>query len=331
MCIPLSVGPNYTAPFRGSVALDMAEEKKFAARRGQHLGPPRQQSLSHSAQSAQDDDNKSLQALFNAYRKDKARNPSRKGDEEGVALVDDEEAVPLAKLRDFTNKKKKKKQKHKVGTKTKRDGVRPCSQCIHAAIGRCGRCYVDLRAMVRPPVLHVARRTATSFELMLKNDLGLEVRLCSRCIGDCSSTYEQLGKEQWEKALGTAAHYTKCDPSRHPKVGELSAFKRRHLSALRKDKAAYSQSSRRGFARQQKTLGEMTPNKNEKSKMNLAHGRPLSSTPRPQKAARSGTKSDSTGGPPGPHRKQKSDKASLDGDGMVEHHDKETPRDEPQL
>ena len=220
-----------------------------------------------------------------------------------VVIRDEAEKNPLAELRDFiTNQNKKSKKKH--GTKTKRDGVRPCPKCMHKAIEQCALCCASLRATFRPPALCSARTMIGGLEIILTNDLGHKVKLCESCTKSCARSYQQLGNKQWDKALGTAEHCATCEPGRHPKIEDMKDFKRNHFATLRKDKEGYSQTSRQGFASQQKILGKLASEKSERSRTNLSRGRTQPSTSGPGKTSGAGIKKADEQVPPGPPRKQ---------------------------
>ena len=109
--------------------------------------------------------------------------------EASVVIHDDAETVPLADLREFLakNPSGKKKRKKKPGTRTKRDGARPCTKCMHKAIAQCSACWPSLLANFKLPTFSSAQSTANGFEIILRNDTGRVVKLCENCTKEYTS------------------------------------------------------------------------------------------------------------------------------------------------
>ena len=243
---------------------------KFAARDGKHSLPSPQQPQARPVKKAKDDSKLALKDLSKSLRQNKMQ------EEQGQDVTDDDaEDVPLAELSEFLSvaNSKKKKGKKKRGTRTRRDGLRPCANCMRKAIARCSACFPQLRAIRRLPSFSGARSTEDSLEITLRNDTGREAKLCERCAKACVRSYEELGGKQWGKAMGTAEHCAICEPSRHPKLEDVKDFRMQHLTSLRKNKEKYAQTSRKGFVSQQRALARTTSKKSAKSVANLSQGR----------------------------------------------------------
>ena len=142
----------------------------------------------------------------------------------------------------------KKKQK----SKTPRTGQRPCTECMQVAVRVCADCSVS----TDPLQIRSAKRNGDGFQLTLVGRNSQDVLLCVKCVQKCARKFEELGKTEWERALGKAAHCAVCTPDRHPNptTEDLADFRRAELAKLRTHHGSYSQTCRAGFDSQQKTL-----------------------------------------------------------------------------
>ena len=133
-----------------------------------------------------------------------------------------------------------------------------------SCVRQCAECSEHIDA----PGVCTAQQTTRGIEITLLGKDGQRVTLCNQCTEGCARSYDELGKTQWEKALGTAANCAVCTLSRHPSVEDLNDFRRASLASLRVDKESYSRSSRLGFDHQQKALGRASA-KTGKTRGNL--------------------------------------------------------------